>query len=123
MAEIEDDIATDIAGKLDQGDESMAKPSGAFGPMHSGSETLDSLHASSATQPMAGSTMHGGAGTKPLGQGWELPDDPEAFALARAAVKASQKATSESLRRHASGSFEPPGTVAGLSKPTDNERK
>ena len=123
MAEIEDKVATEIAGKIDQSDKSMAKPSAAFGPINSGSETLDSLHASSATQPLDGGTMHSGVGTKPLGPGWELPDNPAEFARARAEVKASQAATSESLRRHASGYFEPSGTISGLSKPTDNERK
>ena len=73
---------------------------------------MDSIHASSATQPLAGATMHGGVGTQPLGPGWELPDNPVAFA--RAEVNASQAATAESLRRHAKGYFEPSGTIAGL---------
>ena len=122
MAQIEDEVATAIAGALDQGDEPAAKPSASFSPMHGGSGTLDSVHASSATQPLAGASMHSGAGTQPLGAGWELPDDPEAFARARAEVKASEKATAESLRRHAKGYFEPTGYVSGLSEPS-NERK
>ena len=111
---IEAAAAEFVAGELDKSDDSAAKPSAAFGPVHGGSETLDSIHASSATQPLAGASLHSGAGTQPLGQGWELPDDPEAFARARAEVKASEKATAESLRRHAKGYFEPSGTIAGL---------
>ena len=123
MAQIEDEVATEIAGKIDQGDESAAKPSASFSSMNSGTGTLDSIHASSATEPLAGATMHGGVGTQPLGPGWDdLPDDPEAFARARAEVKASQAATVESLRRHAKGYVEPSGHVSGLSEPS-NERK
>ena len=123
MAEIEDEATTDIVGKLDQGDESTAHSSAAFGPMNSGPETLDSIHASSATRPMAGSTMHSSSETQPLGAGWELPDDPEAFARARDEVKASQAATAASLKSFATGYVKPSGAIAGLSKPTDSERK
>ena len=122
MAETEVRVVTDIVDKLDKSDESTARPSASFGPMHSSSETVDSIHASSATQPLDGGTLHGGNGTAPLGAGWELPDDPEAFARARAEVKATQGATALSLRQFATGYLEPSGTVAGLSKPTDSER-
>lgn len=117
MAETEDDVATDIAGPLDQGDESTAKPSASFSPMHGGSETLDSLHVSSATEPMGGASMHGGVGTEPLGPGFEVETDDATFARARAEVKASEAATVESLRRHATGFIEPAGCVDGLGIP------
>ena len=117
-------VASEVATDLDISDDAaVASASADFTPLNSGTGTLDSLHASSATQPLAGATMHGGAGTEPLGQGWELPDDPEAFMRARAEVKASQAETAVSLRQFARGYVEPSGTVAGLSEPTDNERK
>ena len=112
-----------IAAELHSSDDAaVASASADFTPLNSGTGTLDSLHASSATKPLAGATMHGRAGTEPLGQGWELPDDPEAFTRARAEVKASQAETAESLRRHAKGYVEPTGYVSGLSQPS-NERK
>lgn len=123
MAETENKTATDIASELDGGDETTARPSAAFSSMHAGPETLDSIHASSATRPMAGSTMHSSSETQPLGAGWELPDDLEAFTRACAEVKASQAATAASLKSFARGYVEPCGTIAGLSKPTDSERK
>ena len=124
MAEIEDKVATDIVDKLDKGDESTASTSASFGPMHSSSETLDSIHSSSSTAPFGGATMHGGDGTQPLDPGWQLPlDNSEALTRARAEVKAGQAMTALSLRQFATGYVTPFGAVAGLGKPTDSERK
>ncbi len=124
MAEIEDEATTDIVGKLDQGDESTAHPSAAFGPMHGGSATLDSIHASSVTTPLSGATMHGGVGTAPLGAGYDVPTDNAAdLEKIRAQVKRDQVATAESLRRHARGYVEPSGHVSGLSEPSDERIK
>ena len=116
MAQIEDEVATEIAGKIDQGDESAAKPSADFGPMHGGSATLGSIHASSATQPMAGSSMHGGADTEPLGAGFNVvpTDNEDNLTRLRAEVRASEAETIKSLRRHAIGFVESPGTIAGI---------
>ena len=122
MAEIEDHVATDIAGKLDQGDESTAKPSASFSSMNAGTGTMDSIHSSSSTTPFEGSSMHGGSETQPLGDGWELPDDGEAFMRARAEVRASEAATAISLRQFARGYVAPSGAVAGLNKSTESER-
>ena len=120
---IEQAAAEYVSSELAKSDDAAAASAAAdFTPLNSGTGTLNSLHASSATQPLAGATMHGGAGTEPLGQGWELPDDPEAFMRARAEVKASQAETAESLLRHATGYIEPTGYVSGLSQPS-NERK
>ena len=114
---IEEAAAAVVAGELDNSDDAKAATtSAAFGPMHGGSDTQDSLHASSSTRPM-GDTLHGGTDTQPLGAGWELPDDDEAFAKARAEAKASQAAAAESLRRFARGYVEPAGTVDGLGIP------
>ena len=107
-----------IATELDTAVSTSAETS----PMHGGSATLDSLHASSSTRPM-GDTQHGGAGTQPLGAGWnDLPDDPEAFARARAELRASEAATAVSLRQFATGYVAPTGDVAGLNKSTESER-
>ena len=120
---IEQAAAEYVSSELAKSDDAaVASASADFTPLNSGTGTLDSLHASSATKPLAGSSMHGGNGTEPLGAGWELSDDPEAFMRARAEVKASQAATVESLRRHATGYVEPTGYVSGLSQPS-NERK
>ena len=123
MAEIEDHVATDIAGKLDQGDESTAKPSASFSSMNAGTGTMDSIHSSSSTAPFEGSTMHGGAGTQPLGAGWEVPDDEDAFMRARAEVRASEAATAVSLRQFARGYVAPTGDVAGLTKHNSERAK
>ena len=123
MAEIEDQVATDIAGKLDHGDDAAAKPSADFGPMHGGSKTMDSIHSSSSTAPFGGSTMHGGDGTEPLGAGWEVPDDEEAFMRARAEVRASEAATAVSLRQFAREYVVPTGAVAGLTKHNSERAK
>ena len=125
MARIEDEVATEIAGKLDEGDGATERSSAEISPMHGASGTVNSLNASSATQPLGGGWdgQHGGTGTEPMPASFNVPaDNADDLARIRAEVKASEAETAISLRRHATGYFEPSGHVAGLSEHTDNER-
>ena len=117
MAEIENDVASAIAGELDAYDDATAAAPASSSPMHGGPDTTGSIHASSATSPIGGemSSQHGGTGTTPLGAGYNVSADNNADLTAiRARVKRDQAATAESLRRHARGFVEPHGAVAGI---------
>ena len=109
MAELENTISDGVLGELGKGDEATAQTSAAFVPVNGTGETVDSVHYGPGTAPFGGTSgIHGGDGTAPLGAGWELPDNSESLARARAEVKASQAATALSLRQFARGSVAPP---------------
>ena len=121
---IEQAAAEYVSSEIAKSDDAaVASASADFTPLNAGTGTLGSLHASSATQPLAGATMHGGSDTQPLSSGFNVPtDNDEYLARLRAEVRASEAATVESLRRHAIGFVETTGHVSGLSKSNENER-
>ena len=117
VAEIENDVASAIAGELASADDATAAAPAGFSPMHGGPDTIGSIHYAPGTQPMTAglSGQHDGTGTEPLGAGYNVPADNNAdLADIRAQVKKDQAATAESLRRHAKGYVEPSGAVAGI---------
>ena len=128
MAAIEDKVATEIAGKLDKSDESTAKPSGAFGPLHGGGPGIvPGLNYSPGDAPGGGGAygQHEGAGTRPLNGDFVAPTGgaegavaeqarADDFASVVAQVKLDRAAAAESYRRYCRGPVEPTGYVSGL---------
>ena len=78
MAEIEQAAAAAIAADLDAGD-ATATSNAATVPLNGAGDTLSGgLHSSSSTRPMdGGQGMNAGAGTRPLGDGWNVTHDAD----------------------------------------------
>ena len=129
MAEIEDKVATNIVGDLDNSDDATAVAAVAvadFVPLHGGDGTINTTNYGPGTAPMGGGWdgQHDGAGTEPMPAGFNVPaDNATDLSRIRAGVRASQAATAESLKSFATGHVKPAGRVSGLGNPTNERTK
>ena len=115
---IEAAAAEFVAGELDKSDDAaVASTSADLSPLNGGGGTVNSLNYAPGTAPMGGGWdgLHDGSGTVPMPASYNTPTDNEDYlSRLRAEVRASEAETKKSLRRHAIGFVESPGTIAGI---------
>ena len=113
---IEDQIAEELAAALESDEVAPANPNFVS---HHGTGAVGDLNSSSATTPMD-LGMNGGAGTRPMPDGFLTVDDTD-HARHVAEAQAAHAMADASLRRFRNAPIVQPGAVAGLANMKGND--